>query len=382
MPYKKKPGDAITVVSIYKSLLKPIFFRMDPETVHNRVMRLGKFLGRSKANRALIRSIFYFEHPALNTTVAGITFKNPVGLAAGFDKNAQLYDLLPELGFGFAELGSITGEACAGNAKPRLFRIPQEKSIIVNYGLMNDGCETISNRLQNAIFRIPIGLSIAKTNDPSLDTDAGIRDYIKAYRSLHPLGYYTTINVSCPNTADGQTFGHAQNLRPLLAALANEKHEKPIFIKIKPDFTEKELEEIIKIVNSYDWIAGFIISNLTTCREGLKTPKEELDKLSPKGGLSGLPTQKRSLAAIRFVHQRSPKIIIGCGGIFTGQDVIDKLKAGASLVQLVTALVYEGPGVISKINREILCLLHKENLRSIDQLKKKYHTLKKDGPAL
>ncbi|MBI5060779.1 MAG: quinone-dependent dihydroorotate dehydrogenase [Candidatus Aenigmarchaeota archaeon] len=361
------------MASIYKNLLKPIFFKMDPEKVHNRVTRLGKFLGRSELNRLLIRSLFYFEHPALNTTVAGITFKNPVGLAAGFDKNAQLYDILPDVGFGFAELGSVTGEPCKGNPKPRLFRVPREKSIIVNYGLVNDGCEAISSRLKNAVFRIPIGFSVAKTNDPALDTGAGIRDYIKAYRHMHALGSYTTINVSCPNTADGQTFGHPQNLRLLLNALANEKHEKPIFIKIKPDFAEKELEEIVNIINSHDWIAGFIISNLTTHREELQTPKEELDKLSQKGGLSGLPTQKRSLDAIRFVHQRSHKVIIGCGGIFTGQDAIDKLKAGASLVQLVTAMIYEGPGIISRINREIVDLLHKENFSNVDQLNKKHH---------
>ena len=238
---------------------------------------------------------------------------------------------------------------------------------------MNDGCETISKRLENAKFRIPIGLSVAKTNDPKLDTIAGVKDYLKAYRHLHHLGSYTTINVSCPNTVDGMTFAHPQNLKLLLAALDNEKHEKPIFVKIKPDFEKKDLKEIVDIINSYDWITGVILGNLTTHREGLTISKEHLDKLSPKGGLSGLPTQKRSLDAIRFFHENSPKVIIGCGGIFTGQDAMDKLKAGASLLQLVTALIYEGPGVIGKINRELVELMQKENLGSIDELKRKYH---------
>mgnify|MGYP001585663893 FL=1 len=358
---------------MYQKLIKPVFFKMDPETVHNRVTKLGRALGSTALTRATLRASFYFEHPSLKSTIAGIEFKNPVGLAAGFDKNARLYDVLPEIGFGFAELGSITGEPCAGNPKPRLFRVPEEKSIIVNYGLMNDGCEAIAKRLHNVKFRIPIGLSVAKTNDPKLDTVAGVKDYIKAYQHLHHLGSYTTINVSCPNTVDGMTFAHPQNLRLLLAALNKEKHEKPIFVKIKPDFTQTQLQEIVDIINSYDWITGIIIGNLTTHRDNLKTSKEALDKLSLKGGLSGLPTQKRSLEAIRFVHERSPKVIIGCGGIFTGQDAYEKLKAGASLLQLVTALIYEGPGVISKINREIVEILHKENLGNVDELKRKYH---------
>jgi len=238
---------------------------------------------------------------------------------------------------------------------------------------MNDGCVAISQCLQNKKFRIPIGLSVAKTNDPKLDTLAGIKDYIKAYRYMHSLGSYTTINVSCPNTVDGQTFGHPTNLKLLLNALAQERHERPIFIKIKPDFDEKQLLEIIHLTNAHDWITGFIISNLTTHRDGLNTSKQELDALSPQGGLSGLPTQKRSLEAIRFVHQHSKKIIIGCGGIFTGQDAIDKIKAGASLLQLVTSMIYEGPGVVAKIKREMVDIMHQENIMDIDMLKQEYH---------
>ncbi len=361
------------MTQLYQKIIKPYLFKQDPEKVHNNITRLGKLLGKHTLTRSLIRAQFYFEHPSLQTTVAGITFKNPIGLAAGFDKNAQLYDILPEIGFGFAELGSITGEPCQGNHRPRLFRVPQEKSIIVNYGLMNDGCEAISARLQHKTFQIPIGLSVAKTNDPKLDTIAGIKDYLKAYCYMHSLGSYTTINVSCPNTVDGQTFGHPQNLKLLLNALAKEKHEKPVFIKIKPDFNHNQLLDIIDIVNAHDWVTGFIISNLTTNREGLKITKQQLNTISLQGGLSGLPTQQRSLETIRFVHQHSNKIIIGCGGIFTGKDAIDKIKAGASLLQLVTAMIYEGPGVVAKIKREMVDLLQQENILNIDMLKRKYH---------
>lgn len=356
---------------IYQKIIKPIFFKMDPENVHNRVTRLGKLLSKTPVSRAAIRSMFYYSHPALKTNVAGIDFENPLGLAAGFDKNAQLYNILPEIGFGFAELGSITGEPCAGNPRPRLFRIPSEKSIIVNYGLYNKGCVAISKKLENVKFKIPIGFSIAKTNDSNIKTtEEGIKDYVKAYRHMHPLGSYTTINVSCPNTSDDQTFGHPENLDPLLKEIGKEEHIKPIFIKIKPDFNHEKLNEIINLTEKHDWLTGFIISNLTMNREGLKISKEELDKISLKGGLSGLPVQKKSNEAIKFVHANSDKLIIGCGGIFNGQDAYEKLNNGASLLQMVTGLIYEGPGVVSKINRELVDIIQKEGYKNVSEIGK------------
>ena len=228
------------IEQIYKNVLKPIFFKMDPEDVHNRMTRLGVLLGKTALGRGLTSGLFYFDHPALHNTVAGIAFKNPVGLAAGFDKNAQLYKILPEIGFGHAELGSITGQPCLGNPRPRLFRLPKEKSILVNYGLYNKGAEAISHRLANVKFKIPIGFSVAKANDPSLGLEEGIQDYRKAYLHMHPLGAYTTINVSCPNTSDGITYQDPHKLDMLLKAIAKEKHLKPVFLKIKSDFTNAE----------------------------------------------------------------------------------------------------------------------------------------------
>ncbi len=353
---------------IYKNVLKPIFFREDPEKVHERITKTGVFLGNHALTRAIVRSMFYYKHHALQTTVAGIKFENPVGLAAGFDKNARLYNILPEVGFGFAELGSVTGEPCEGNSKPRLFRLPQEKSILVNYGLCNEGSLAISARHANTKFRMPIGFSVAKTNDPKLSTEEGIQDYRKAFIKMHPLGAYTTINVSCPNTCDGQTFGHPENLEPLLKTLSKETHLKPVFLKIKPDMNDKKLAEVIEIVEKHPWIAGFIISNLTNNREELKTTKQEIDKLSLKGGLSGLPVQKKSNEAIKFVHKNSDKLIIGCGGIFNGNDAYEKIKNGASLVQLVTGLIYEGPLIVSKINRELVDIIQQQGFSNINNL--------------
>lgn len=353
---------------IYTKIMRPVLFRRDPEKVHNSATKIGILLGKSLHARALLRSMFVFKHPALRNTVAGINFKNPIGLGAGFDKNARLWNVLPEVGFGFAELGSITGEPCAGNPKPRLFRVPKEKSIIVNYGLYNEGSEAIAERMRAARFRIPIGFSVAKTNDPSLSTSEGIQDYRKAFLAMHPFGAYTTINVSCPNTSDGQTFGHPENLKPLLDAIKKEIQIKPVFLKIKPDMGKGTLKEVMAIVDKHPWVSGFIISNLTMHREGLKTSKEELDNLSPKGGLSGLPVREKATDAIRFVRKNSDKVIIGCGGIFTGKDAYEKIKSGASLLQLVTSMIYEGPWVVSKINRELVDLMQQDGYGGISEV--------------
>ncbi len=352
----------------YKFILKPLFFQIDPEEVHERMTSFGVLLGKSSLTRSLTRQFFQYKHPALHLNVAGLSFENPLGLAAGFDKNARLYSILPEVGFGFAELGSITGEVCFGNPKPRVFRIPQEKSLLINYGLCNDGSEVIVKRLKNVTFPFPVGISIAKTNNSSLNFKESIMDYRKAYRNLHSFGAYTTINVSCPNTLDGQTFGHPENLKPLLDFLSKEKHSKPIFLKIKPDFLPVQMKEIISIVDTYPWITGYIISNLTLHREGLITGKETLDALSLKGGLSGLPVQKRSNDLIKLTHKHTDKIIIGCGGIFNGQDAYDKFLYGASLLQLITGMIYEGPGVISTINKELVMLLEKNGFKNLQEL--------------
>jgi len=358
-------------MGIYNKILKPVFFKMDPEDVHNRITRLGKVMGSNFISRSFVKRLFYFQHNSLHTTVAGIKFSNPVGLAAGFDKNANLYNILPDVGFGFAELGSVTGEKCSGNPRPRLFRLPDDKSIIVNYGLYNKGCEVIYDKLKDVKFRIPIGISVAKTNSPDIKTtEEGIKDYRKAFVTMHSIGSYTTINLSCPNTSDGQTFGYPENLDPLLKTLSKEKHLKPVFLKVKPDMTNSQFSEIIDIVEKHDWVNGFIIGNLTMDRNGLKTPKEIIDKMSPKGGLSGLPTQQKSNNLIKFVHKNSDKLIIGCGGIFSGEDAYEKLKNGAVLVQLVTGLIFEGPSVISKINRELVDIIQKKGYSNVSEIGK------------
>jgi len=226
---------------VYRCVLKPIFFRNDPETVHDQMIKIGVMLGDSWLGRRMIKGLFYYENPILKQNILGLDFKNPIGLSAGFDKNAELTDILPFVGFGFAEVGSITGRACDGNPKPRLWRLPSSKSLVVYYGLKNAGCETIASRLMNKQFRIPIGMSVAMTNcKENLIPKYAVKDYLKAFKTMEPLADYLTVNVSCPNTLGGQPFIAPHKLDYLLDVLDEIPTAKHIFIKLSPDLNESE----------------------------------------------------------------------------------------------------------------------------------------------
>jgi len=338
--------------TLYKGLIKPIAFRMDPELVHDIATLTGHFLGSNPLTRALTRLCFDYSHPLLERDILGIHFKNPIGLSAGFDKNAALVKIIPCVGFGFEEIGSITGEPCAGNAKPRLWRHPELKSIRVHYGLMNDGCEAIARRLSGKTFAIPLGISIAKTNNPkTCETELGIQDYLKAFSTFAKtdLGAYFTINLSCPNAYGGQPFTDPTKLEALLATLDQVPTQKPIFLKLSPDLSNLELDAILDVATRHR-VDGFICSNLTKKHE-----------FGP-GGLSGKAVDELATRQIAHVHAKTKgqAVIIASGGIFTAQDAYAKLKAGASLLQLVTSMIYEGPQVVSEINQGLVELLQAE----------------------
>ena len=257
-------------------LIKQILFKCDPEKTHQSFIRLGKFLGNYSVTKKAVSYLWSYDHPSLHTTVGGIHFKNPVGLAAGFDKNAELHSILSSVGFGFVELGSVTGEECAGNAKPRLFRLPEQKSILVNYGLCNIGAVKMRQRLAGASFDMPIGISVAKTNRSDLTDKQAMDDYAKAFELLCPLGSYTTINVSCPSSRDGNTntYGNPENLPRLLQRLDGCVYlNKPVFLKIKPDYSLQEMDRILKTAWPYRWVTGFIMGNLRKDRTGLSIRK-------------------------------------------------------------------------------------------------------------
>jgi dihydroorotate dehydrogenase len=347
----------------YKHFLKPIYFRMDPESIHDRMIKAGKSLGKSSMGRGLTGLLFNYQNDILKQEIKGITFNNPVGLAAGFDKNAELYNILPSVGFGHAELGSVTGEYCPGNPKPRLWRLPKSESLVVYYGLKNDGAQAIHKRLEGKKFSIPIGISVAKTNcKETVDEKKGIEDYKKAYDIMEPLADYITINISCPNAFGGEPFQDPIKLERLLKGM-NIKNNKLIFIKLPYDVPDKDIDEIIAIARKYN-ISGFVCTNLS---KYLNNPKIK-DNIKPsKGGLSGRLVQEDSDELIRKIYSRTrgEVIIIGVGGIFNAKDAYRKIKAGANLVQMITGMVYVGPTVVSDINLKLSHMLKNEGYGNI-----------------
>ena len=350
----------------YKWILKPIFFRTDPEIVHNHMTSVGNFLGKYSLTRKLTNIIFGYSHPSLNQKILGISFKNPIGLSAGFDKNAILVDIIPAVGFGFMEVGSITGEYCEGNPKPRLWRLKKSKSLAAYCGLKNIGCERIANNLVNKKISIPLGINIAKTNcGETVDTDRGVKDYFKAYSAFVNIGDYVTINISCPNAFGGQPFTDSKKLDALLQKIMSIPKAKPIFLKLSPDLSKQEIDEIIEIASKYR-IDGFICSNLTKNRDN----KNIIDKNIPElGGLSGKVISNLSDELIRDIYKktRGKFIIIGVGGVFTAEDAYRKIKAGASLIELITGMIFEGPQVISDINLGLTKLLKSDGYKNISE---------------
>src|SRR3989344_3201152 len=350
----------------YTNILKPIFFLFDPETVHDRMINLGKFLGSKAWGKSLTRGLFFYSHQALEQKILGINFKNPVGLAAGFDKNAELTGILPHVGFGFEEAGSITGEPCPGNAKPRLWRLKKSKSLLVYYGLKNDGCEAIAQILQGRKFNFPLGISIAKTNSPStVSVEEGINDYAKAYKTFQTIGDYCTINISCHNAFGGEPFSEPERLSLLLDAINKLPKPKPIFLKMPAELPFSKVDEIIGLARQYK-IDGFVCTNLAKDRHNNSIKDENFPNT---GGMSGKVVEELADGLIKYIYgkTRGEFVIMGCGGIFSAEDAYRKIKLGASLLQLITGMIYEGPQLISDINRGLVEYLKQDGYKNISE---------------
>ena len=350
----------------YGHILKPVFFRQDPETVHDRMVGVGKRLGEHKLTRKVTRSLFAYRDSMLEQTVLGIKFKNPIGLAAGFDKNAELLNVLPSVGFGFAEVGSITGYPCAGNDKPRLWRLPKSKSLVVYYGLKNDGAEAIAQRLQNRKFGNVVGTSVAMTNcQANLDIETAIKDYVKAFNAFVQIGDYFTINISCPNAEGGQPFVDHEKLDKLLRAIDPIETKKPVFIKLSPDLAITEIDHILNVVGRHR-IHGIICTNLTKPRSN---PKIVDDHVPENGGMSGKVVQELSDKLLAYIYKKTKGqyVLVGCGGVFNAEDAYKKIRLGASLVQLATGMIFEGPQLIGDINRGLVELLKRDGFKNISE---------------
>ncbi len=352
--------------SIYKNIFKPIAFSLDPEFVHDTVSMFGKILGKTSIGRKLTKSMFYFADSRLEQNILGIHFPNPIGLSAGFDKNAELTDILPDVGFGFAEVGSITGEPCNGNPGKRLWRLPKSKSLLVWYGLKNKGAEFISKRLKNKPFTIPIGISVAKTNcAATVDDTNGINDYAKAFELFKNIGSYTTINISCPNAFGGQPFTDPTRLHSLLSKLDSTPTSKPTFVKLSPDLSLQDVDQLLAVIDQHR-VQGIICSNLTKNRNNPNIIEKDLP---PVGGFSGKVVSELTDSLISYVYKQTQGkyIIIASGGVFSAEDAYDKIKRGASLIQLITGMIYEGPQLIGEINQGLVKLLQADGYKNISE---------------
>ncbi|MEY4384178.1 MAG: hypothetical protein RI995_1720 [Bacteroidota bacterium] len=339
---------------MYHFLIKPLLFLFQPESAHYLVADVLKFLMKIPGMKSLFRAMYSIKNSKLERVVFGIKFPNPVGLAAGFDKNALLIDEFAELGFGFIEIGTVTPKPQEGNPKPRLFRLVKDEAIINRMGFNNDGLEVIKDRLLKRKSQVIVGGNLGKNKvTPNEEAD---EDYKKGFEALFDVVDYFVVNVSSPNTPNLRALQEKEPLKKLLSSLqalnAMKKSPKPILLKIAPDLSNDQLDDVIEIVLETN-LAGVIATNTTLNREGLVSAKELIEQV---GGLSGKPLKSRSTEVISYLHQKSKGKfpIIGVGGIYSAEDALEKLAAGASLVQLYSGFIYEGPGLIKKINQAIL----------------------------
>ena len=341
---------------MYKLFIRRFLFLFDPEKIHYFTFSLIRFLCKVPFFSAIFRAMYLIEDKRLERNLFGITFKNPVGLAAGFDKNAVLYNELANFGFGFIEIGTVTPKGQEGNPKKRLFRLKDDQGIINRMGFNNDGLETAIEQLKKNKGKLVIGGNIGKNTQTSPQNYTN--DYEECFKGLHPYVDYFVLNVSCPNVGSHEKLNDKEYLLELILAIQNlnllEPTQKPILLKIAPDLNNNQLDEIIEIVSETK-IDGIIASNTSTSRSGLKASKKHLQEIG-NGGLSGLPIKEKSTRVIKYLKDTSNKAfpIIGVGGIHSAKDALEKIEAGADLVQIYTGFIYEGPGLIKQINKALL----------------------------
>jgi len=342
---------------VYNSVVKPLLFKLDAERAHHFVFDNLRRAAHVPGARALLRGLYNYQHPSLERTVFGLKFANPVGLAAGFDKNAELTDELATLGFGFVEVGTVTPRPQSGNPQPRLFRLPQDEALINRMGFNNDGAPAVAAQLaRRRNHQIIIGGNIGKNKDTP--NAAAAADYLAAYDALAEVVDYFVVNVSSPNTPG---LRELQEKKPLIDLLQQVQARnlarpvpRPLLLKIAPDLTDAQLDDIIEIAEETH-LSGLVATNTTISRGGLRTDAGHVASLGA-GGLSGRPLRERATEVIRYIHRRSAGglPIIGAGGIHSAADAQEKLAAGASLVQLYTGFIYEGPGLVKQINRSLV----------------------------
>lgn len=343
---------------LYQKILKPILFKFDPEMVHDRFVNLGELLGKSDFLKRAVSFFYEYKGKDISKKVDGLTYKTPFILSAGFDYNARLLNILPEISFGGVEIGSVTARACAGNPKPRLTRLPKSRSILVNKGLRNDGVEKIIERLKIEKLKdgkkknFVVGISIARSNSKECaSVEAGIEDYFYSFRRLNEenVSDYYTLNISCPNAFGGETFADSVLLLRLLSKICEVKCDKPIYIKMPINLEWQKFNGLLKILEKFEMIKGVVIGNLNKNYDSLDVRDEAPSEY--KGGLSGKPCFKLSNELIKQTRAAYGQrfTIIGCGGVMSLENMKEKFEADADLVALLTGMIYNGPGFIKEL---------------------------------
>ena len=341
---------------MYKQIIRSILFKFDPEAVHYFTFGVLKLIFKIPFCTRIARAFFQINHPKLERELFGIKFNNPVGLAAGFDKNAVLYNELANFGFGFIEIGTVTPKAQDGNPKKRLFRLKADAGLINRMGFNNAGLEALISNLKQNKNKVIIGGNIGKNTQTSPAHYTA--DYAQCFKALHPYVDYFVLNVSCPNVGSHAKLTDKDYLEELICEMkrlnAEFEVQKPILLKIAPDLNKLQLDEIISLIAETK-IAGVIACNTSVSRAGLQTPKAIVESIG-NGGLSGQPIKSKCTEVIRYLSKNSQKAfpIIGVGGIHSADDAIKKIEAGADLVQIYTGFVYEGPGLVKRINKALI----------------------------
>ena len=366
--------------TIYRKIIKPILFKFPADDIHTYFLKKGNLLGRFKFTRKIVKKIFRYKNDILEQKLFGIKFKNPVGLAAGFDYDADLIGILPSVGFGYHTIGSITYLPYAGNPKPMLGRLPKSLSLLVNKGFKNNGIFAVLNKVSGQKTSIPLGISIGSTNQSYKKIEDMAEDIFLSFEVVLKSGQfdYYELNISCPNLINVENlkekFDDPVGFSILLNKLSYLNIEKPLFIKMHAEKSAEDTLALCEIASSYKWVSGVIMSNLVKNRGNIYFDKDEIASAG-KGNFSGKPTEALSNNLISEIYKKYKDrfVIIGCGGIFTGADAYEKIKRGATLVQMITGMIYEGPSVIGEINKDLAKLIKKDGYKNISEAVGVYH---------
>lgn len=350
--------------------LKKILFSLEPETAHDLIKGIGRL-----TPKVVFKKLTRAANPVLKTYLGGVAINSPIGLAAGFDKNAEMIDWLGVLGFGFVEIGSVTAKATKGNARPRIFRLPEDESLINRMGLPNWGAKAVAHQLMHQKSPMPLGINLAKTPDigktPATKRN-GVEDFLESFNYLKSFGAYLVLNLSCPNTDDGKTFEDpaifVELAQAIAQARAREKIRKPVFVKLSPEMNESRVKKMVELACAYQF-DGFVVSNTTQNRSSLSTPAKRLELIG-RGGVSGGALTQLANRQLRQVSQiiGNDKTLIGVGGVMSAEDLLMKLALGAQFIQVYTGLIYQGPLFVHDLNTRLASFCRKVGVKHYREL--------------